>query len=323
MKAIRFARFGGADVLSFDEVDSPRPGRGEVLIDIEAASVTPGDWKLREGHLQKIFPLTLPCIPGRDGAGRIAAVGEGVDYAKPGDAVCFTAERTIQGSYAQNIVRDRASIAPLPAGVSFAEGAALMHAGTCAWIALVNFAKLQPGETIVVHAGAGAIGGMSVQLAKHIGATVIATCSARNVDYVRGLGADRVIAYDREDFAADLRDVDVVLDLIGGEVNARSYPVLKKGGRLVWLIGTPFEDRSAQFGVKTLQAMIHDDPVSLAGVIDLAGRGALIPQVSRLMPLAEAAAAQSIVQGNANSRGRVILDVRGRASEIPVQRNVK
>ena len=119
------------------------------------------------------------------------------------------------------------------------------------------------------------------------------------------------------------RDVDVVLDLIGGEVHARSYPVMKKGGRLVWLIAKPFEDRSAQFGVKLVQAMIHDDPVSLAGVIDLAGRGVLVPQVSRLMPLAEAAAAQSIVQDNANSRGRVILDVRGRASEIPVQRSGK
>ena len=320
MKAIRFDRFGGPETLRFEEIATPRPGPGEVLIDIEAASITPGDWKLREGQLQKMFPVSLPCIPGRDGAGRIAAVGPGVDYAKPGDAVCFTAERTVQGSYAENIVRDRESIAPMPAGVSFAEGAALMHAGTCAWIAVVDFAKLQPGETILVHAGAGAIGAMSVQLARHLGAKVAATCSARNADYVLGLGADRVIAYDREDFSTELREVDVVLDLVGGDVHARSYPVLKKGGRLVWLIAKPIEDRSAEFGVKTIQAMIRDDPVSLAGVIDLAARGVLVPQVSRLMPLAQAAEAQRIVQHNENSRGRVILDVRGRATERPVPR---
>jgi len=319
MKAIRFARFGGPDVLTLDEIAATLPGSREVVIDIEAASVTPGDWKLREGHLQQIFPVRLPCIPGRDGAGSVAAVGDQVDYARVGDAVCFTAERTVQGSYAEQIVRDAAGVVPLPPGLSFAEGAALMHAGTCAWIALVRFAGLQPGQKILIHAAAGAIGGMAVQLAKHLGAAVAATCSARNSEYVRGLGADLVLEYDREDFARGLRDCDVVLDLVGGDVHRRSYPVLKEGGSLVWLIAQPVEDCSARYGVRFVQAHIHDDPQALAAVIDLARRSVLKPQVSRLMPLAEAAQAHRLVQGNANSRGRVILDIRGRASHRPVQ----
>src|SRR5690606_6318483 len=117
---------------------APVCGPGQVLIDIEAASITPGDWKLRAGMLQKVFPVTLPCIPGRDGAGLVVQVGEGVDYAKVGDAVCFVADRLSQGSYAEQIVRDAESVVPLLPGMSFAQGAAMVHAGMCAWIMVVE-----------------------------------------------------------------------------------------------------------------------------------------------------------------------------------------
>ncbi|MSQ70156.1 MAG: NADP-dependent oxidoreductase [Betaproteobacteria bacterium] len=317
MKAIRFASFGGPEVLRLEEVAAPAPpGPHEVLIAIEAACVTPGDWKLRAGQLQTMFPVSLPCIPGRDGAGRITAIGKAVDYAQPGDAVCFVAERTVQGSYAESIVRDAASIVALPPRLSFAEGAALMHAGTCAWIALVDTAHIARGQKILIHAGAGAIGGMAIQIAKHIGAYVATICSARNAPYARGLGADLVIEYDREDFAEKLLGYDVVLDLVGGEAHEQSYRVLNKGGVMVWLIARPIVDRSAEYGVRTLQAHIQDDPRALAGVIDLARRGVLKPQVSRIMPLSAAADAQRRVQAGDNSRGRIVLDVRGRASEV-------
>lgn len=317
MKAIRFAAFGDPGVLTLEQIPAPQPGPREVLIDIEAACVTPGDWKLRAGHLKQVFPVALPCVPGRDGAGIIVATGDQVDYVSVGDAVCFVAERTVQGSYAEQIVRDAASIVSLPASLSFAQGAALMHAGTCAWIVLSGFARLERGQKILVHAGAGAIGGMAVQLARHLGAFVAATCSARNADYVRSLGADVVIEYDRSDFSTQLHDYDVVLDLIGGDVHRRSYPVLKRGGRLVCLKALPIEDRSAEFGVHLMPAPIHDTPQALAAVIDLARRGLLTPQISRVMPLAQAAEAHRIVQNNENSRGRVILDIRGRASQCP------
>jgi NADPH:quinone reductase-like Zn-dependent oxidoreductase len=308
VKAVRFARFGPPEVLKLEEVPTPGPGPGEVLIAVAAASVTPGDTKLRAGLLQEIFPVSLPCIPGRDGAGRVAACGAGVDYARVGDAVCFVAERTVQGSYATHIVRGAESIVPMPGSLSFVEGAALMHAATCAWIALVDTARLQPGQRLLVHGGAGAIGGMAVQLGKHLGARVAATCSARNAEYVEGLGADEVLAYDAGRFWDTASRFDAILDLVGGETHERSYPLLRQGGVLVWLLAKPFTDRGAQYGVRVLQARIADNSGANAAVIALAGRGALKAQVSRVMPLAAAAEAHGMMEAGLNSRGRIVLE---------------
>jgi 2-desacetyl-2-hydroxyethyl bacteriochlorophyllide A dehydrogenase len=308
VKAVRFSSFGAPDVLKLEEALTPIAGPDEVLVAVQAASVTPGDTKLRAGALQNIFPVSFPCIPGRDGAGRVAAAGAQVNYAKVGDAVCFVADRTRQGSYATHIVRDADSVVPLPARLSFAEGAALMHAATCAWIALVNTAALRPGERLLVLGGSGAIGGMAVQIARHLGAQVVATCSARNRDYVRGLGAHEVVAYDKEEVASG--SFDVGLDLVGGETHERAYPLLRKGGKLVWLIAKPFTDRSRQYGVQTVQAHIADSADVNAIVVDLAAKGAIQPQVSRIMPLADAAEAHRLVEAGRASRGRIILDTR-------------
>ncbi|HWD22855.1 MAG TPA: NADP-dependent oxidoreductase [Burkholderiales bacterium] len=310
MNCMRFSRFGPPEVLGLHEIPTPRPGPGEVLIAIEAASVTPGDAKLRAGLLQELFPVSLPCIPGRDGAGRVAALGTAVDYARSGEPVCFVAQRTVQGSYATHIVRDARSVVGLPDTMSFAEGAALMHAGTCAWIALVGTASLERGQKLLVHGGSGAIGGMAVQLAKHLGVRVSATCSARNTDYVQSLGADEVIAYDREPFWEGRGGFDMVLDLVGGRTHERSYPLLRKGGTLVWLIAQPFKDRSAEFGVRTLQARIVDSPRANAAVVALAAKGVIKAQVSSRMPLREAAEAHRRVEGGRASRGRIVLDTR-------------
>jgi len=182
VKAVRFARFGPPEVLQLEEAPTPVPAPREIVVAVQAASVTPGDTKLRAGLLQKMFPVSLPCIPGRDGAGRVVALGAQADYAKVGDPVCFVAERTRQGSYASHIARDAQSVVPLPAGLSFAEGAALMHAATCAWIALVDTAGVKAGERVLVLGGSGAIGGAAVQIARHLGAHVVATCSARNIE---------------------------------------------------------------------------------------------------------------------------------------------
>jgi len=310
MKAMRFSSFGPPEVLKLEEAPTPVPAPQEVLVEVQAASVTPGDTKLRAGLLQKMFPVSLPCIPGRDGAGRVVAAGAQAHYAKVGDAVCFVADRTRQGSYATHIARDAHSVVPLPSGLSFTEGASLMHAATCAWIALVDTAALQAGERLLVLGGSGAIGGMAVQIARHLGAQVVATCSARNLDYVRSLGAEQAVAYDEGAAPGEKASFDVVLDLVGGEAHERAYPLLRKGGRLVWLIAKPFTDRSAEYGVKTLQAHIIDSPRVNAIVVDLAAKRAIKPQVSRVMPLAEAAQAHRLVEAGQVSRGRIILDIR-------------
>ncbi|HUT50533.1 MAG TPA: NADP-dependent oxidoreductase [Alphaproteobacteria bacterium] len=313
MTAICYERFGGPEVLELREAAKPSPLPGQVLVAVKAASVIPADWKLRAGHLQHLFVVTFPKIPGRDGAGVVEAVGDGVEGVAVGDEVAFVTQHTEQGSHAQYAVANAASVVAKPAGLSFIEAAALMHAGVCAWIALEETAGLTAGQgtgnRVLIHGGAGAIGGMAVQLAHHRGAFVAATCSARNADFVRALGADEAIAYDEVDFAAALEPVDIVLDLIGGAVHRRSYPVLKRGGTLVYLIAEPIEDRSAEFGVRTVLAPIHDDRAALEAVVRLAGEGAWRPLVSAVMPLAEGAEAQRLLESGANSRGRIVLTV--------------
>jgi NADPH:quinone reductase-like Zn-dependent oxidoreductase len=162
---------------------------------------------------------------------------------------------------------------------------------------------------VLIHGGGGAIGSLSVQIAKHLGAHVAATTRSSNVDYVKGLGADEVIAYDREDFAERLRGYDVVYDLVGGDVHRRSYRVLKKGGALVWLIADPIEDLSGEYSVSLKQAKVHDRIETLEQVMALAGKGALKPQVGKVFPLTAAAEAHRLVESGTHTRGRVVLKV--------------
>ena len=307
MTAIRYERFGGPDVLELCEVPKPSPGPGQALVAVKAASVIPADWKLRAGHLKHLFKVSLPKIPGRDGAGIVEATGEDVESVAVGDEVAFVTQHTEHGSHAQYVVPDAASVVPKPANLSFVEAAALMHAGVCAWIALKETAGRRAGQRLLIHGGAGAIGGMAVQLARHCGAFVAATCSARNTEFVRDLGANLAIAHDQVDFAEALEAMDIVLDLIGGAVHRRSYPVLKRGGTLVYLLAEPIEDRSAAFGVRTVRAPIHDDRSVLEEVVRLAEERAWLPLVSRVLPLAEASQAQRLLETGQNSRGRIVL----------------
>lgn len=315
LRAIEFKRFGGPEELALVELPDPAPDFGEMLVEVRAASVIPGDWKLRRGLLADIFPVRPPKVPGRDGAGIVRAVGAGVDDFAPGDRVCFTCEHVEQGSYAELCVRPAGAVVKLPDELGFAEGAALMHAGVCAYIAVVETARLQSGESILIHGAGGAIGGMAVQIARHLGAHVTATASARNREHVLGLGAERSIAYDQEDFSRVVRDQDIVLDLVGGTMHDRSFAVLRPGGRLVWLIAEPFGPPPEGFDGQVLQAEIHDRRPVLKAVVGLAAEGAIRPLVSRTMPLDRAAEAHDILETGRNSRGRIILEPRPRDAQ--------
>ena len=308
MKAIRFDRFGGPEELKPVDLPDPEPGPDELLIEVHAVSVVPGDWKLRRGHLTGIFPVRPPKVPGRDGAGIVRAMGADVAGFAVGDRVCFTCQHVDQGSYAQLAARPAADVVPAPEGLGFVECAAIMHAGVCAWIAAVETAGVKAGDKVLVHAAAGAIGGMAVQLCKHLGAEVAGTCSERNRDHVAALGCDRIVPYDKVDFETAVSDHDVVIDLVGGTVHNRSYGVLRPGGMLVWLIAEPFEDLSAGLDIEVRQAMILDNPAILNAVVDLANSGHLRPLVSRVLPLDRAAEAHRILEAGENTRGRLVLD---------------
>ena len=308
MKAVRFNRFGGPEELRLVDLPDPAPVPGEVLIEVRAVSVVPGDCKLRQGLLTGYFPVAPPKVPGRDGAGIVKAVGADVADFSPGDRVCFTCRHVDQGSYAQLACRPERDVVDMPDGLDFVEAAAIMHAGVCAYIAVVETAAVKSGDKVLVHAAAGAIGGMAVQICKHLGAEVTGTCSARNADHVRSLGADRIIAYDRTDFGEVVSDQDAVVDLVGGDVHARSRAVLRPGGVLVWLIALPFEDDATGRDIDVRQAVIEDSPRILKAVVALANAGHVRPLVSRVLPLGQAAAAHRILEAGRNSRGRLILD---------------
>ena len=308
MKAIRFDRFGGPEELRLVDLPDPAPGPREVLIEVRAVSVVPGDCKLRQGLLTGYFPVAPPKVPGRDGAGIVKAVGADIADFSPGDRVCFTCRHVDQGSYAQLACRPERDVVDMPDGLDFVEAAAIMHAGVCAYIAVVETAAVKSGDRVLVHAAAGAIGGMAVQICKHLGAEVTGTCSARNAEHVRSLGADRIIAYDRTDFGEVVSDQDAVVDLVGGDVHARSRAVLRSGGMLVWLIALPFEDEATGRDIDVRQAVIEDSPQILKAVVALANAGHVRPLVSRVLPLGQAAAAHRILEAGRNSRGRLILD---------------
>lgn len=310
MKAIQYAQYGGPDVLQLVDLPDPVPAEDGVLIEIHAAGVAPGDTKVRKGVLLHHFKTTLPKVPGRDGTGIVIATGPKADYARVGDRVCFVAQHVEQGGAAELIARRKDEITRLPDNISFVEGASLAHAGMCAWIGIAETGAVKPGMNVLIHGGGGAIGSLSIQIAKHLGARVAATTRSANIDYVKGLGADEVIPYDKEDFTAGGRRFDVVYDLVGGEIHRRSYAALKRGGTLVYLIAEPIQDLSAEHGVTLKSAKIHDRIETLEAVLDLAAKGVLKPQVGRVFPLAEAAEAHRLVESGTHSRGRVVLKIR-------------
>jgi NADPH:quinone reductase-like Zn-dependent oxidoreductase len=308
MEAVQFKMYGSPDVIRPVTLDEPRPGPGEVRVRLKAAGVARADAKIRAGLLRDRFPLKLPKIPGRDGAGVVDLLGDGVAGVLVGDAVCVMADQVLPGTYAEAVVCAAERVVPHPAGLSVLEAAALLQPCNSAWIAVMETARIQAGMRVLVHGGAGAVGSQMVRLCRHLGATVSTTCRADNRDYVANLGAERAIAYDREDFTR-LSEQDVVFDPIGGETHARSYHVLGRQGHLVYLNAAPIIDEGSRFGVKVSRAQISDRPPVFREVARLAEKGVFRPRVAGVYRLADAAKAHAALEAGQVTRGRLVLDI--------------
>src|SRR5215216_2567015 len=218
MKAAFIEQYGGPEVLQYGDLPDPIAGPGEVIVDVVAASVNGADWKVRVGqYKQSKFPFAL----GRDFSGVISAIGEGVEDLKVGDPAFGVCEAGQEGAYAEKIAVKAAIVARKPDALSHINAAALALTGLTALSAIEDTLKLQPGETILIHGGAGGVASFAIQLAKHIGARVITTTSAANRDYVRGLGADEIIDYSAKDFTQAVTGCDAVFDTVGGDVAQR------------------------------------------------------------------------------------------------------
>src|SRR5579864_1216729 len=308
MKAMLLVKHGGLDALQYGDAPDPVAGPGEVVVDIHAASVNAADYKTRLGgaHYQT-GALKLPHVLGRDFSGVVNAVGPGADL-KVGDEVVGVTIPGTEGAYAEKIAIKAAIIAKKPKKLSHAEAAAMALTSLTAIWALEDTAKLQRGETVLIQGGGGGVAGFAIQLAKHIGAHVVTTASAKNHDYVKKLGADWVIDYQNEDFTSLGRVCDVVFDTVGGEVQVRSYEVLKPGGRLVWIAAAPAGFKPSRDDVQVLRPKVDRDRAHLERMAELLAAGAVWPPVITRYKLSEAAEAHRVSEGR-HLQGKLVLDV--------------
>lgn len=308
MRTIEFTSYGGPEVLQMREISAPPPPDGGFVIDVHAVSVNPIDWKIRSGRMAGGAALASPMITGRDGAGVIRAASTGADVSLVGKRVAFLGPRGV-GTWADQVAMPADNVAVIPDGVSFTDAAAMPLAGTSAYIPLVDIAKVGPGMRVLIHAASGGVGSLGVQIAKSRGAHVIATCSAKNADFVKSLGADEVIAYDKTPFEDAVKDIDVVFDTMGGDVHDKSYKVLKRGGQMVCLMAEPFKDRGAEFGVTVTQAPVLPRKDILDALLKMMADGSLRVPIEATLPLSDFRRAHELSQ-TGRTRGKVVLTLR-------------
>ena len=306
MKAMLLTGHGGPEMLRYGDAADPTIGPGEILIDVHAASVNAADYKTRLGGHGS---LRFPHILGRDFSGVVAACAEGVTDFVVGDAVFGVLDAGIEGAYAEKLTIKAAIATRKPDRLSHLQAAAVALTGITAIWAVEDTARLQRGETILVQGGAGGVAGFAIQLAKYIGAYVITTTSAANAEYVRDLGADRVIDYNAEDFTKAIAGIDVVFDTVGGEVQARSFDVLKPGGRLVWVAPAPDGFQPPRSDVRVLRPAVSRDRAHLDRIVALLAAGAIAPPPIAPYALADAADAHRVSEAR-HLRGKLVLAVR-------------
>lgn len=332
MRAARIHRYGPPEVFRVDEVAEPSCGPDDVLIDVHASSVNPVDFKIRQGMQRGAIRYRLPWTLGLDVAGEVKAVGDRVQRFKPGDRVYGSPTHRRPGCYAESTVIAQSQLAPMPTNLDFQQAASIPLVGLTTWAALVDFAKLQSGERVLIHAGAGGIGTFAIQLAKVLGAEVATTCSTRNLELVQRLGADRAIDYTEQQYDDVLADYDVAYDTLGGEHTLRSRRILRRGGRLPSIVaGVPAATKrygpnlgvlvsltqmigltlvsKLRYGIAARNILRPSDGGKLERITELIEAGKIEPVIDRVFPLEEIAEAHRYSE-TGRARGKIVIAVR-------------
>jgi len=305
MKAVRIHGFGGTDALKYEDAPIPEPKEDEILIRVIAAGINPFDVDLREGYIKSLtFPLTL----GLDVAGVVEKTGAKITRFKKGDAVYAFLNYIEQGGYAEFAIAKENWVSPKPKSITHQEAASLPVAACTAWLALVEKANLGAGQTVLIHGGSGGVGSLAIQIAKARGARVIATASASNQELLRQLGADQAIDYKATKFEDVVKDVDVVLDSIGGDTLVRSYGVIKKGGIVVSLVAEVDQKALDAHGIRGVAIGVKPSADRLAEITKLVDANKLKPMVSQVFPLSDAVKAREAVATH-HTRGKIVLKV--------------
>lgn len=308
-RAVVINEYGGKEKLAEAKVSLPELGADQVLVKVAATSINPIDWKLREGYLKQMFPWSFPIILGWDVAGEIVEVGQKVKDYHVGDRIFARPETTRFGTYADYTIVDTNLLAPLPESIDFTEAAAVPLAGLTALQALFDHGSLKAGEKVLIHAGAGGVGTYAIQLAKNAGAYVITTASPRNHELVKKLGADEVIDYHTTDFEEVLTDIDLVFDTMGGEIQKKSFSVLKEHGRLISVLSIEDETLAATKQIEAKAIWLRTNGEQLSELAKLMADGKLVSVIGETFPLTR----QGVYDAHALSEthhavGKIVLD---------------
>jgi NADPH:quinone reductase-like Zn-dependent oxidoreductase len=308
MNAVKISNYGSTDVLEYGKADRPTPGAGEVLIRAQAASVNPFDCAVRAGYIAGYYQYNFPLIPGMDVAGVVEEVGPGVTQFRPGMAVYARTDPSRNGAYAEYVLATVVETASMPKSLDAVHAAGVPHVALVASV-LVEAAELSQGKSVLIHAAAGGVGHIAVQLAHQRGAHVIGTASGHNLAFLRELGADEAVDYTKTPFENVVKNVDVVIDCVGGDTQERSYQVLKPGGLLLSIAQMPSPEKAAAFGVRQ-QFMADGNPggAKLAMFGKMLDSGQLKITVSQVLPLSEVKEAHKLVEGR-HMRGKLVMKI--------------
>ena len=306
MKAVVAHEYGAPEVLKFEEVPRPEPKEDEALVRVIASGVNPADPLTLSGKYAREFGTHLPLIPGYDIAGVVEKIGAKITKLKVGDAVY--GYPTFGGGWADYVTVKEWEVAAKPKSLNFVEAASVPMGALTAWQALVDVAKLQAGQTILIHGGSGGVGSFAVQIAKARGARVIATASTANQDLLKQLGVDVAIDYTKTRFEDVARNVDAVLDPVGKETLARSYGVVKQGGIVMSLVARPDLVELKKRGIHGAAISVHPDAEDLMEIAHLIDVGKIKPIVTQVLPLSKAIAAQQQAATH-HTRGKVVLRI--------------
>ena len=308
MKTVCIYSYGGPEVLVYEDAPRPHPGAGEVLVRIHAAGINPVDWKIREGQLKAMLHHAFPLVLGWDLSGVVEALGPNLTRLKVGDEVFSRPDIARDGAYAEFIVVRESELALKPKSLDHIHAAALPLAGLTAWQTLFEAGGLAAGQRVLIHAAAGGVGHIAVQLAKWKGAQVIGTAAAKNHVFLRSLGVDQVIDYDTERFDEVVQPVDMVLDTIGGDTQERSWKVLKRGGILVSIASPPKAVVASADGVRSAFVFTQPNASQLAEIAKLADAGKVKVIVETILPLSDATRGQELSK-RGHVRGKIVLRV--------------
>lgn len=308
MKAVRIHHYGSEDTLKYEDAPLPEIAPDDVLIKVKTAGVNPVDWKIQAGYLKDMIPHQLPLTLGWDVSGVIEAVGDTVSGFNIGDEVYSRPNIARNGTFAEYVAVNAREIALKPKTMDHNHAAGLPLAGLTAYQALFDIAKLQAGQTVLIHAAAGGVGSLAVQMAKIAGATVIGTASARNKDFLLELGVDTVIDYTADKFETVASDVDMVFDTIGGETQEKSWQVLKEGGLMVSIVAPPSADKAKEANARGEFLFVESNGEQLTKMAQWVDDGLLTNSIEKTFPLEQVEQAFALSQ-TGRTRGKIIIQV--------------